>query len=248
MTSAAQQVSPIGRLVLALATALVILGVSLLVLLSPIDLHPALDYAGSARILGLPPAEVHRLSDLTVSEVVLGPGTFAFPAPGSSAPFFDPSEASHMRDVRVVLWGFLALVALGAVVLVLAVLRRGRSPSTWRAIGRGGALLAVGFAVVGLVGLVAFDPLFELFHRVFFPGGNWAFDPRTQRLVQLYPFTFWQLTGGLLAALSVVGGLLVRAYALGRAERVERQELVERIAADRPGQTLERERTSVVAR
>jgi uncharacterized membrane protein len=52
--------------------------------------------------------------------------------------------------------------------------------------------------VLGLLSLVAFGTLFELFHRVFFPGGNYSFDPSTQRLVQLYPFTFWQITAAVL--------------------------------------------------
>ena len=32
---------------------------------------------------------------------------------------------------------------------------------------------------------------FLLFHRVFFAQGNFTFDPRTQRLVQLLPDQFW---------------------------------------------------------
>jgi uncharacterized membrane protein len=59
--------------------------------------------------------------------------------------------------------------------------------------------------VIGVVGSVAFEPMFELFHRIFFPGGNWAFDPRTERLVQLYPYAFWQLIA---AGLGLVSGVL----------------------------------------
>ena len=74
-----------------------------------------------------------------------------------------------------------------------------------RAIGLGGAATAIGVVVIGIVGLIAFEPLFELFHRVFFPGGNWAFDPRTEHLVQLYPYAFWQLIA---AGLGIVAGVL----------------------------------------
>ena len=59
---------------------------------------------------------------------------------------------------------------------------------------RGGALgLIVGRGGRG-VALVAFDWLFETFHSLFFPGGSYDFDPATERLVQLFPFQFWQET------------------------------------------------------
>jgi integral membrane protein (TIGR01906 family) len=63
-------------------------------------------------------------------------------------------------------------------------------------------------ALIGIVALVAFDALFELFHRIFFPGGSYAFDPASERLVQLFPFAFWQETamvvGAVIIALAVV--------------------------------------------
>ena len=61
---------------------------------------------------------------------------------------------------------------------------------------------------------MAFDALFTLFHQLFFPGGNWSFDPATQRLVQLYPFAFWQVTAAAFGVL--VAALGVAAWWLGR--------------------------------
>ncbi len=78
-----------------------------------------------------------------------------------------------------------------------------------RAIGLGGAATAIGVVVIGIVGLVAFEPLFELFHRIFFPGGNWAFDPRTERLVQLYPYAFWQVIAAALGVVAAILGVIV---------------------------------------
>ena len=82
---------------------------------------------------------------------------------------------------------------ISGIALAVALTRARDRRSTWRGIGRGAAVVVVGVVMLGVGGLVAFGPLFELFHRVFFPGGNWAFDPRTEHLVQLYPFAFWQL-------------------------------------------------------
>ena len=68
--------------------------------------------------------------------------------------------------------------------------------------------------VLGIISVVAFDTLFTLFHQVFFPGGNFAFDPDTQRLVQLYPFRFWQIAAAALGVL--VFAIAALAWLLGR--------------------------------
>lgn len=186
------------------ATALGILAVAVLLVLPPFVLHPLLDAAGSASFLGVTPAEAHRLSDLTVTELVLGPGTFAFAGPGGG-PLFDSAEASHLRDARALLYGFLGLGAL-ALLLVAAAFIRGRRLMAWQRVARGGGFLAVGVMVVGVVALLAFEPAFELFHRVFFPGGNWAFDPGSQRLVQLYPLAFWRYVSALVGVIALTLG------------------------------------------
>ena len=59
---------------------------------------------------------------------------------------------------------------------------------------RGALGLTVGTVVLGVVGLVAFDQLFSVFHEIFFPAGSYLFDPTTDRLVQLFPFAFWDET------------------------------------------------------
>jgi uncharacterized membrane protein len=60
---------------------------------------------------------------------------------------------------------------------------------------------------------VAFDPLFLLFHDVFFPQGNFLFDPATSNLIRLYPEWYWQgITAGVGVSFIVVA-LLVAAAA-----------------------------------
>ena len=183
------------------ATALTILAVAVLLVLPPVVLHPLLDAAGSASFLGVTSGEAHRLSDLTVTELVLGPGTFAF-AGRDGGPLFDTSEASHLRDARALLYGFLAVCAMAAVLVVAATMRARRS-DVWRDVARGAGGLAVAIVMIGAIALVAFEPAFELFHRIFFPGGNWAFDPGSQRLVQLYPLAFWRYVSALVGIIAV---------------------------------------------
>jgi hypothetical protein len=150
-----------------------------------------------------PSAITHELSDRSVATLVLG-GDFDLTGPGG-APFYTPDEQAHLADARLLLWALL----VGGGIAVAGIAWRLRTPATrpttWRAVSRGGASAALAVVVIGLAGLVAFEPLFELFHRIVFPGGNWAFDPRTSNLVALYPYPFWQLTA---AALGVLIALL----------------------------------------
>ena len=72
--------------------------------------------------------------------------------------------------------------------------------------------LIVAVVVAGVVVTFAFDAVFELFHRLFFPSGSYLFDPRTDHLVQLFPFDFWSETtlvlGGVIVVLAAVVAVL----------------------------------------
>ncbi len=195
--------------VMAGAAAITILGAVLLFLLTPIYLHPALDLAGSATILGLERDTVWRLSDQTVSEILVGPGSFALPITAGGERFYDEAEAGHLRDVRLVLYAFLALWVAGVATMVAALGWARDRVILWRAVGRGALVLAGLLTVLGAFSLIAFETAFELFHRVFFPGGNYAFDPGSQRLVQLYPIAFWQLTSAVLGVAAIAAALAV---------------------------------------
>ncbi len=210
----------LNAVVLPVATVLTLLAAGLLILLLPLYVHAALDAAGAAQRLGVTATEARALSDMTIAELLVGPGTFAFAGPDGAA-FYDATEAGHLRDVRLVLYGFL-LVAGASAALVGAVLVRRRSdPEAWRALARGAIGLVVAVVAVGIFAALAFDVAFELFHRLLFPGGNWSFDPQRQRLVQLYPLPFWQLTTAAMGILAASAGLLGWAFARRRAAWLE---------------------------
>ena len=84
-----------------------------------------------------------------------------------------------MRDVRVGPVRVPGLSAVAAGFLAAVTYRRRADQSVLRAISRGGAWLAVGTVVIGVFAALAFDTMFELFHEIFFPGGNFSFDPTT---------------------------------------------------------------------
>ena len=205
------------RLLVPVATMLTIGAVAVLLLSTPLWMHPALDAADSAAWLGVTQQLADEYSDLTVSALILG-GAFDFKATDGSA-FYDASESAHLADARVVLYTFLALAAAAALSLAVVIYRRRADATVLRAIARGGAWLAIGTLVVGVFAALAFDTAFQLFHQIFFPGGNFSFDPTTERMVQLYPLAFWQLTSAALGVLLILGGtltwLLARRLAAG---------------------------------
>lgn len=198
------------------ATILVMVALAVLILFTPLYMHPALDLAGAPASTGLSPVETHAYSDRTVAELLFGPATFAFSAPDGS-PFYDAAEIAHLRDVRAVVFGFLAVAAAAAILLAPALWRGRTNRRLVRIIGAAGGALAIGTVALGIFAAVAFSFAFELFHRLLFPGGNWAFDPTSQRLVQLYPLAFWQLTTASLGTLLIAGGGLVWWFARRRA-------------------------------
>ena len=74
----------------------------------------------------------------------------------------------------------------------------------WSAIRTGLRGLIVAIVVAGAISAVAFDTMFEIFHQLFFPAGSFTFDPRTDHLVQLFPFDFWSETTIVLGVVIVV--------------------------------------------
>lgn len=217
----ARTVGGLMALAIGLATMVILIMSAILVLMTPFYMHGALDRAGSAGYLGVTATEAHAISDATIGELLVGPGTFIIPLPGGGTDFYDASEASHLRDARAVLYGLLGLGAISAAVLAVGSVRSRRRPRFWRAIAAGSGVLIVAFVIIGILFLVAFDAAFTLFHQIFFSGGNWSFDFGTQRMVQLYPIPFWQEVTTVLGILIVITGSLVWWLARRRARRLE---------------------------
>lgn len=181
----------VAALVVGVATALVLLALAILPFLNPFWVGFAQERAQAPAWTGLAPDDLRVVTGAILGDLVIGPPDFDVALDGVAV--LRPAERDHMRDVRVVFGAFYLAAAIGALVLVgsFAVTRgRGRA-RLWRRMSRAGLVVAVATIAGGITGLVFFDTAFMLFHEVFFPQGNFLFDPRTDRLVQLFPEQFW---------------------------------------------------------
>lgn len=193
----------------AAATALVLLGGSIVPFLNSIYVRMEQDRTGAPALTGYSATELDAVTGSLLGDLVLWQGDFRVTLAGT--PVLKDPEREHMLDVRGVFAGFFALVLAGAVVLGAA-FRRARDAAaraaTWAAVAGGARGLAIGIAVVGAFTVLAFEAAFEVFHRLFFSAGSYTFDPRTDKLVQLFPEAFWSETAVFVGAVVFVASIV----------------------------------------
>jgi len=209
-----------AALATAVSASIVVIAIAILPFLTPAWVSFEQGRAQAAAWTGYSQADLGLATNAILHDLVLGPPDFAVEVGGT--PVLEERERSHMRDVRGVFAGFYLLAAIatvGLIVLVAGARRMGHPERAWSALSSGMRGLIVGIVIVGAIAAVAFDQLFELFHTLFFPAGSFTFDPRTDRLVQLFPFDFWSETTivvgvvivALAAVVAVVAGRRARA-------------------------------------
>ncbi len=194
------------------AAALVLVAVAVAPFLTPAWVSFEQGRADAAAWTGLSADDLRMATDQILSDLVLGPPSFAVELNG--VPVLSASERSHMRDVRVVFAGFYVTATVGLALLLIAWRLAGRGGSWsraafWRAVRAGAAGLGVGLLIAAVVAVTAFDAAFEVFHRLFFAAGTYTFDPRTDRLVQLFPEVFWSETAIAVGAVALTLAVLV---------------------------------------
>ena len=202
------------------ATVIVVIGLAVALFFNPLWIGFEQERTGVPAITGYTPEQVRTATGSILADLFFGPPGFAVTVNGQ--PVLDATERSHMVDVRSVLVPLTILFGVALAVLVALVAANRRSAWVWRAIARGSSVLALVGIVVGVAVLFFFDAAFLLFHLVVFPQGNFSFDPRTQRLTQLFPDQFWTETS---TAIVIVGLAIAVAVSL----------LARRQAARRPG-------------
>ena len=185
-------------------TLLALLALTLGLFLLPPVVHLLLDLANASESLNVAAPVAHSLSDALVRDLLVGG---AFDVPLSGEQLLSASERSHLVDVGVLFRILMIAGAASMAVLTTLFIRKRRW--FYQALHDGALLLGTGAALVGGAFALAFDATFTFAHELLFPAGNWTFNPATDRLVQLYPMSFW-----LLAAISFCV-VLVGAAALG---------------------------------
>jgi integral membrane protein (TIGR01906 family) len=210
--------SRVGDIWIAVATALTIVALTIPLFLNPLWVGFEQGRAQAAAWTGFSDAQLSAVTVAILGDLVIGPPDFDIAVAG--APVLDARERAHMRDVRGVFAGFAGLAIVGAIgAVVVAARRRGdERRASWRAARAGAVGLIAGLIIGGAVALVAFDTLFETFHRLFFAGGSYDFDPATEKLVQLFPFQFWQETAIAVGVVSSLVAAIVAAFATVRLE------------------------------
>jgi integral membrane protein (TIGR01906 family) len=216
----------LAALVTGVAVALVIVAVAILPFLNPPWVAFAQARAQADAWTGWTTVQLATVTDQVLADLVIGPPDFDATLDG--APVLNENERSHMRDVRGVFAAFFVLAA-GAALLLGVLFLASRGPEArgrfWRRLERSGLVVAGVTLIGGLGGVLLFDQAFMLFHVIFFPGGNYLFDPSTERLVQLFPQQFWvDSTIGVGAVVVLLG--LATAW-VGR----RRRRVAERLAA-----------------
>lgn len=215
----------LAALATGVATALVVVALAILPFLNPVWVGFEQGRADAAAWTGLSPGDLAYVTNEILADLVIGPPDFDVELDGQ--PVLVEREREHMRDVRSVFATF-ALTAFGGGVLLLAAFLasgwfgvRSRV-GFWRRLAASGKAVAVVTVAGGLAGVVFFDVAFELFHRLFFPPGTYLFDPRTDRLVQLFPEQFWVETTIGVGIVVIVLSIVLAVLAGRRAARRDR--------------------------
>lgn len=185
-----------------LATVTVVVGGTVAAFLNPLWITFAEERAGVAAITGFTPEQVRAVTGSMLSDVIFGPPDFAARVDGETV--LGAAERSHMVDVFTVLRVFELLFGISVLALSAIIVASRRRRWAWRAVARGSGALALFGVVAGIAILLFFDAAFLLFHLIFFPQGNFAFDPRTQRLTQLFPEQLWAETAAGIAFVGLV--------------------------------------------
>ena len=211
----------VASIAIGIATAIVIVAVAIVPFLTPAWVGFEQGRSGAQAWTGYSEADLQFATNAILADLVVGPPDFDVQVAG--APVLDDRERGHMRDVRTVFGGLAIAAVISVIVLLAAAMRRRDRAASWHAAKRGAAVLAAGVVSLGIVALVAFDTLFEVFHEVLFPAGSYDFDPATERLVQLFPFQFWQESAIVVGIVIIAISALVVVVAHGRDVRPSAQ-------------------------
>jgi integral membrane protein (TIGR01906 family) len=207
----------ISSIIIAVATAIVIVALAVALFANPIWLVIEQDKVQATAQSGYTIQELGQLDRAILADMFFGPGRFDAQLRGQIV--FNERERQHLADVRTAFLGLgIATLVSLVVLLVSRLLRRDRA-GFWAAVRAGAGALAGAVIGAAIFVIFAFPVVFDLFHRLLFPSGSYTFDPTSERLVQVFPQALWSDTA--LAAGIVI--LVISAFVYQRAGRRSRE-------------------------
>ncbi len=172
--------------------------------------------------MGLTVEQLHAIADAFAAYFQSPPGELNIVAdlPSGRQQLLNTKEVHHMVDVQTLmhlvfrLW--IGSIVVLAIALAAIAIPQPSTAAPWAAIAlASGGLLTIG--LIGAIGLLAamdFDALFYRFHLVSFTNDLWLLDPRTDRLIQLFPIGFFFDAAMRIALTALLSGAVLAGAAL----------------------------------
>ena len=109
------------------------------------------------------------------------------------SPAFTVGEASHLEDVKKVMKyaDYVFFILLLAATIIITYHRK-NADFVVRLLKYGGKTTVMAMLFLGILSVFFFDPVFTLFHAIFFPQGNWTFAPDSA-IIQTFPLDFFMI-------------------------------------------------------
>src|SRR3989344_8111032 len=128
---------------------------------------------------------------------------------------FTSAEASHLEDVKSVMKAVNIVFVIALIALLLFGVYLYKKGELGKGLFYGGIASGVFVLLFGFIGVSGFDQLFEAFHNIFFPQGNWMFASDSL-IITLFPGEFFVWAAGkiliftlLLSATFIITGYLL---------------------------------------
>ena len=107
------------------------------------------------------------------------------------SPAFTELEVSHLEDVKRVMHydNYLFYLLLLAVTVIIASYRKDKT-FLRTLLNYGGKTTVTAMMAIGMLSIFFFNSIFTLFHKLFFPQGNWVFAADS-KIIQTFPIDFF---------------------------------------------------------
>jgi len=120
---------------------------------------------------------------------------------------YNPSELSHMVDVKNVIKGMIKgwyLLLIGLTGLGFWAWRRSWVSDFRLYLTRGAWLTIIMILTIIIFIIISFNALFTAFHRIFFTGDSWIFL-YSDTLIRLFPLRLWQDAFAITGVFTLIG-------------------------------------------